>query len=88
MLAVALGWGTADRLASYKLLRAAGGSGERLGMERTTLGLSQKCAAQRIGVDPSRLARWESGEKEPAGAALGRVEQLLRSGAPAMRRIG
>jgi DNA-binding transcriptional regulator YiaG len=35
---------------------------------RTTLGLAQGVAAAWIGVDPSTLARWERGEREPSGS--------------------
>jgi len=34
------------------------------------LGLSQKESAKRLGIDPSTLARWERGEREPAGGFL------------------
>jgi transcriptional regulator with XRE-family HTH domain len=34
-------------------------------------------AAERIGVDPSTLAKWERGEREPAGVFLGRVKRFL-----------
>ena len=61
--------------------------GERLVRQRTTLGLSQKAAAARLGVDPSTLARWERGEGEPAGAVLGRVEKLLASGHSGAKRL-
>ena len=44
---------------------------------RTILGLSQEQAALKIGVDPSTLAKWERGEREPAGAALGRLRVFL-----------
>jgi transcriptional regulator with XRE-family HTH domain len=40
---------------------------ERLVNTRTALGLSQRESAQRMGVDPSTLAKWERGEREPAG---------------------
>jgi transcriptional regulator with XRE-family HTH domain len=46
---------------------------------RTSLGLSQKDAALKIGIDPGTLARWERGERKPTGASLGRVEQFLKS---------
>ena len=39
------------------------GRGERLVRRRTSLGLSQKEAAKRLGVDPGTLARWERGER-------------------------
>jgi transcriptional regulator with XRE-family HTH domain len=59
--------------------------GERLVRERTTLGLSQRDAAVRLGVDPGTLARWERGEQNPTGAALKRVESFL-SGTPELLR--
>jgi transcriptional regulator with XRE-family HTH domain len=40
---------------------------ERLVNCRSALGISQKQAAAQIGVDQSKLARWERGEREPAG---------------------
>jgi transcriptional regulator with XRE-family HTH domain len=55
----------------------ANGWGERLVQHRTFLGLSQKEAPLRLGVDPSTLARWERGEREPAGGLLGRVKRFL-----------
>ncbi|MGD0201859.1 MAG: recombinase family protein [Bryobacteraceae bacterium] len=51
--------------------------GERLLRQRTTLGLSQKEAAGRLGADPSTLARWEKGDAEPVGTALRRAERFL-----------
>jgi len=39
----------------------------RLLQARTRLGLSQRESAHRIGVDPSTLARWERGDREPTG---------------------
>ncbi len=33
-------------------------------------------AASRIGVDPTMLARWERGEKEPAGVYLALVNSF------------
>ena len=50
---------------------------EKLVRQRTSLGLSQKESAQRLGVDPSTLARWERGEREPAGEFLVRVDHFL-----------
>ena len=34
----------------------------------------------RIGADPSTPARWECGEREPAGAFLGPVKRFLHIG--------
>ena len=41
--------------------------------ERARLGLSAKEVAQRIGVHPNSLLRWESGEAEPV---LDNLEKL------------
>jgi transcriptional regulator with XRE-family HTH domain len=51
--------------------------GERLVRQRTTLGLTQKDAAERVGVDPSTLAKWERGERQLAGTFLVSVERFL-----------
>ena|GEM_PF-1087513 len=48
---------------------------------RTTLGLSQKEAARKLGVDAGTLARWERGEREPTGALATRAEQLMAAAA-------
>jgi site-specific DNA recombinase len=50
---------------------------EQLVRHRTTLGLSQKEAAIAVGVDPGTLARWERGEREPAGELHTRVLRAL-----------
>jgi transcriptional regulator with XRE-family HTH domain len=60
--------------------------GEQLVRQRTSLGLSQKEAAERLGVDPGTLAKWERGEREPAGAFLARVKQFL--GGEEAQRVG
>lgn len=62
---------------------------EQLVRQRTTLGLSRKEAAAKIGVDPGTLARWERGEREPAGGHLGRVKRFLQGEeASVARRAG
>ena len=63
---------------------------ERLVRHRTTLGLTQGESARRIGVDPSTLARWERGEREPSGALALRAERFLTAEREilAMRRAG
>jgi transcriptional regulator with XRE-family HTH domain len=68
------------RFLGYNPLPAANGWGERLVRQRTTLGLSQKEVAKHLSVDPSTLARWERGEREPTGALLERVRHFLRGG--------
>jgi len=44
---------------------------------RIALGLSQKEAARRMGVDPCTLARWERSEREPSGAFAVRASRFL-----------
>jgi site-specific DNA recombinase len=61
----------------YNPLPAADGWAVRLVNGRTALGLSQEEAARRIGVDPSTLARWERGEREPKGRHAQRAERIL-----------
>jgi transcriptional regulator with XRE-family HTH domain len=70
----------------YDPLPAADTMAEQLIRQRTSLGLSQKEAAGRIGVDPGTLAKWEQGKREPASGFLGRVERFLRDETPARAR--
>ena len=74
----------------YNPLPAATTLAGRLVRHRTSLGLPQSAAAKRIGVDPGTLARWERGEKRPAGDYLARVERFLAaaSGSAPLRRAG
>jgi transcriptional regulator with XRE-family HTH domain len=73
----------------YNPLSAANTLAEQLVRQRTTLGLSQKESAGRIGVDQGTLARWERGEREPAGAFLVWVKRFLQDGeASGARRAG
>ena len=68
------------RFLGYDPQPAANTLGERLVRQRISLGLSQKEATERIGVDPSTLAKWERGEREPAGGFLERVKRFLDGG--------
>jgi predicted transcriptional regulator len=54
--------------------------GKRLVRRRTTLGLSQGVAARQLGVDQGTLAKWERGEREPAGSFLERALRFLDGG--------
>ncbi len=77
------------RFGGYNPLLEARALAEQLVRHRTCLGLSQKAAALELDVDPSTLARWEQGEREPKGILLGRVERLLQNGeASNARRAG
>ena len=51
---------------------------QQLVRRRTTLGITQEDSAKRLGVDPSTLARWERGQREPTGTLLNRVKQFLK----------
>ena len=61
----------------YNPLPEATDLGGRLVRRRISLGLSQKEAAKRLGVDPGTLARWERRETEPTGAMLDSVTRFL-----------
>lgn len=61
----------------YNPLPPATSLAERLIRARTSIGLTQKNSAKRIGVDPDTLARWECGEREPAGEVAARVMRFL-----------
>jgi transcriptional regulator with XRE-family HTH domain len=75
----------------YNPLPEAVTMGETPVRQRTTLGLTMREAAERPAVDAGTLARWERGEREPAGAFLSNVERLLRLDqptCPTVRRAG
>jgi site-specific DNA recombinase len=61
----------------YNPLRAGHGWAERLIQCRTILGLSQKDAARKIGVDQATLAKWERGDREPKGQFAMLAERFL-----------
>jgi transcriptional regulator with XRE-family HTH domain len=63
----------------YNPLPECQGWGERLIRCRTTLGLSQREAAQKIGVDQATLAKWERGDREPRGQFAVEAERFLLS---------
>jgi DNA-binding XRE family transcriptional regulator len=63
---------------SYNPLPVVERLGAQLVQRRTALGLTQKELAKRLGVDPGTLARWERGEREPAGRFAESVERFLR----------
>lgn len=63
---------------------------ERLVLGRKALGLTQKAFARKLDVDPSTLARWERGEREPRGiqAAKAAVVLSIAGKPPETRRAG
>jgi transcriptional regulator with XRE-family HTH domain/cell division protein FtsB len=79
------------RFLGYNPLPPAKSWGERLVRHRTSLGMTRGEAAKHVGVDPGTLARWERGEREPAGVLLERVERFLDDAEAAdldTRRVG
>ena len=62
----------------YDPLPTANTLAEQLVRKRTSLGLSQKESAERLGVDPGTLAKWEQGKREPQGVFLERVKRFLQ----------
>lgn len=61
----------------YNPVAPATSIGEQLVQRRSAHGLTQRSAAERLGVDPGTLAKWERGEKRPLGPFLVRVERFL-----------
>jgi transcriptional regulator with XRE-family HTH domain len=78
------------RFLGYNPLPAADTFGGQIVRHRTSLGLTQGEAAKRLGVDPGTLAKWERGEREPAGVLLARVERFLDEAEAGLeaRRVG
>jgi site-specific DNA recombinase len=65
------------RFLGYRPLAATDDWGQRLVQSRRALGLSQKEAARRLGVVQCTLARWERGERQPAGEWAARVQRFV-----------
>lgn len=65
------------RFLGYNPLPPGGTWAERLVSGRKALGITQKESAERIGVDPSTLARWERGDREPRGEFAVRATRLV-----------
>jgi site-specific DNA recombinase len=66
------------RFLGYNPLPESKDLGARLVRARSILGLTQEEAARRLGVDQGTLAKWERGEREPAGALVARVRDFLK----------
>jgi site-specific DNA recombinase len=67
------------RFLGYNPLPAAHTFSEQLVRQRTSLGLSQTESAERLGVDPSTLAKWEQGKREPQGAIPPKRRRIRRA---------
>lgn len=50
---------------------------QRIVNHRMALGMTQESFAGKIGVDPSTLARWERGEREPTGRFLALLAEAI-----------
>jgi len=53
--------------------------GQVLIRHREGQGLSQRAFAAKLGVDPSTLAKWERGQRVPAGAYRLRIDSVVES---------
>ena len=80
----AVGW--ADRVyhmaavvafLEYTPLPAGDGIAARLIAFRKERGMTQKEFARALEIDPSTLAKWERGEREPKGVFLDRVVRMI-----------
>lgn len=61
-------------------------TGERLKRYREQSGVTLTAMAKCLGVAQSTLCRWESGEREPSGVYLDRVERELATRQPTSAR--
>jgi DNA-binding XRE family transcriptional regulator len=61
------------RLLGYNPLPAGGNIAEGLIAYRKSRGLTQKEFARELGVDPSTLAGWERGDRQPAGKYIAAI---------------
>jgi transcriptional regulator with XRE-family HTH domain len=51
----------------FNPLRKCDTLAQQIVSHRKARGITQKSFAQQLGIDPSTLARWERGEREPKG---------------------
>ena len=75
------------RFLGYNPLPRPSAPGEQLVWRRTSLGMSQRALAARLEVDSSTLARWERGDRKPAGNHLTRVERFLTDELQCVKQI-
>ena len=65
------------RFLGYSPFRECDTMAQQLLSHRKTLGITQESFARLLGVDPTTLAKWERGEREPKGRYLARVRRSL-----------
>jgi transcriptional regulator with XRE-family HTH domain len=70
------------RFLGYSPLPETDSLGERLKTYRRTSGTTQKRLAAILGVDPTMLARWESGKLKPDEKQCVCIDRLPRSDNP------
>jgi transcriptional regulator with XRE-family HTH domain len=58
------------------------GIGEQIKVYRKVLGITQKCLAKQLGIDPTTLAKWERGKGRPSKGFLEEVSRLFASFSP------
>ena len=57
----------------------SGTLGKRIVAYRRVMGITQKEFARRLGIDPSTLARWETGRGQPSKKLRERLEDFLKA---------
>ena len=67
------------RFLGYNPLLNPASIAEQLVQYRSMRGMHQDGLAALIGVNPSTLARWERGEREPSGKYRKKVDVVLRT---------
>jgi DNA-binding XRE family transcriptional regulator len=72
-------WPRLIRFLGYDPRPASDGIGATLIRWRQGRGLNQKGLAKLLLVDPSTLARWERGERQPTGKFLDKVRTVLKT---------
>ena len=65
------------RFLGYDPQKSASSFPEVLVVARRALGLSQRKLASRLGVDPATVQGWETGKRQPTGARMHEVKQIV-----------
>ena len=65
------------RFLGYNPLPEADTLANKLTRYRVSLGITQEALAEKLGIDPCTLARWERGDRTPTGLYRKLIEKLL-----------